>query len=62
MSYTFDKFMERISKEENARNSKIEKGSPGITDEKIREIDPNRGRIAGRETWQNRTRGSWVDR
>jgi hypothetical protein len=60
MSYTFDKFMARITQEEAARNAKVEQGSDVLSEERAREIDPNRARIAGREHWQNRTRGSWV--
>ena len=62
MSYTFDKFMTRIVQEEKQRGI-CEGGSPvRISEEKVREIDPNRARIAGREHWQNRTRGSWSGR
>ena len=61
MSYTFDKFMDRITQEEAQRRLN-EDSSRKTTQENIRDIDPNRLRIAGREHWQNRTRGTWVRR
>lgn len=56
MSYTFDKFMTRIVNDEAHRRTKQSSDSELLTEEKIREIDPNRQLIAGREHWQNRTR------
>jgi hypothetical protein len=56
MSYTFDKFMERIVREERAQDSRVEPGTNRLTEERAAEIDPNRRRIQGREHWMNRTR------
>jgi hypothetical protein len=54
--------MTRIVQEEKQRGI-CEGGSPErISEERVREIDPNRARISGREHWQNRTRGSWTGR
>ena len=64
MSLAFNKFMDRITQEEQQRYGKVEQGagSGQLTEERVNEIDPNRRRIMGREHWQNRTRGSWGDR
>jgi len=62
MSYTFDKFMSRIVQEESERGLREDSAQARIPEARIRDIDPNRARIAGREHWQNRTRGSWTGR
>ena len=59
MDFTFDKFMSRISDEETRRDAKLNPGQGPLTSDRVREIDPNRLLIAGREHWMNRTRGSW---
>lgn len=56
MSYTFDKFMERIVREERQQSTKVEQGKGQLTEERVAELDPNRRRIQGREHWMNRTR------
>jgi hypothetical protein len=56
MSYTFDKFMARILREEEQTQSKTD---DRLLTERVKEIDPNRQRIMGREHWMNRTRMSW---
>lgn len=62
MSFSFDKFMSRITDDEAQRYGKIEQGQGKLTEEVVNDIDPNRRRIMGREHWQNRTRGSWGTR
>jgi len=64
MSLAFNKFMDRITQEEQLRYGKVEQGagSGQLTEERVNEIDPNRRRIMGREHWQNRTRGTWNTR
>jgi|LauGreDrversion4_2_1035121.scaffolds.fasta_scaffold08352_4 hypothetical protein len=59
MSFSFDKFMSRITEEEAHRFDKVEPGHDRLSEERAREIDPNRRRIMGREHWMNRTRGTW---
>jgi hypothetical protein len=56
MSYTFDKFMDRIVRDEKQQGAKVEPGRGQLTEERAAEIDPNRRRIQGREHWMNRTR------
>jgi len=56
MSFSFDKFMSRITEEEAQRFDKVEPGNDRLSEERAREIDPNRRRIMGREHWMNRTR------
>ena len=56
MSYTFDKFMARILREEEQTQTKTD---DRLLTERVKEIDPNRQRIMGREHWMNRTRMSW---
>lgn len=56
MSYTFDKFMARILREEEQTQPKSD---DRLLTERVKEIDPNRQRIMGREHWMNRTRMSW---
>ena len=56
MSYTFDKFMARILREEEQTQPKPD---DRLLTERVKEIDPNRQRIMGREHWMNRTRMSW---
>ena len=62
MPYSFDKFMSRITEEEAQRYGKVEQGQGSLSEERVKEIDPNRQRIMGREHWMNRTRGTWETR
>jgi|LauGreDrversion4_2_1035121.scaffolds.fasta_scaffold107388_4 hypothetical protein len=61
MSFTFDKFMNRIVREER-QSQPTDPEQAGLNEDQRRQIDPNRQRIMGREHWQNRTRGSWGQR
>jgi hypothetical protein len=61
MSHSFDKFMDRITQDEANRRLN-EEHTHNVPEERLRDIDPNRLRIMGREHWQNRTRGTWVRR
>jgi hypothetical protein len=60
MSYNFDKFIERIVSEERVNSGAVD--SQKMTEEQLRQVDPNRQRIMGREHWMNRTRGTWARR